>query len=70
MNFERYCDCEGWKSSWDRIVGIFTFSALHGFVYRGRIFEFCPWCGMPLQKRDVAGEVVAIAEKGEQHGQD
>jgi hypothetical protein len=65
MNFERYCDCEGWVSSWDRIVGVFTFAGMHGFVYRGRIFEFCPWCSKPLKKRNVTGEFVKLEEKDE-----
>ena len=33
------------------VFGAQTFSAVHGIIYTGKVFKYCPWCGLKLVKK-------------------
>ena len=39
--------CDQWTRSAKAINDLVVFAHLHGAVYKGASFNFCPWCGLP-----------------------
>ena len=46
----RKCKCKDWKRDMPNIIGMSVMMQNHGMGYRGKIFEYCPWCGKKLIK--------------------
>lgn len=44
------CDCIDWFESINEINKSITFMWTHGITYKGKQFEYCPWCGGYLMK--------------------
>jgi len=46
MNKE--CLCEDWKISANQIFNAQIIHANNGIKYTGKVFKYCPWCGLEL----------------------
>lgn len=44
------CDCADWKENIGKVDGLVTLAAVHGFMWTGRPFRHCPWCGTQLRE--------------------
>ena len=64
MGFTKYCRCESWSNCMPQIAAAQDLAFVHGFVYTGRYFNFCPWCGKRLLEKRV-NVPSPIREKGE-----
>jgi hypothetical protein len=42
------CYCIGWTDSWHQIELAQVMSHRQGNSYTGHVFNFCPWCGIPV----------------------
>lgn len=52
------CSCEKYKHSMPQIDGAQGLAYVHGVVYTGSVFEYCPFCGdklKPIFKQTTAG---------------
>ena len=53
------CTCKDWSKHIPEIDGFITMAVVHGSSgYRGKQFQFCPWCGKKREPED----------KGKPHG--
>ena len=41
----KVCTCEDYTQNMSKIDLIFDISYIHGYEYKGKFFEHCPWCG-------------------------
>lgn len=46
------CTCKDWDKNMKEIIGIFTFAHVHSVYYSGEEFDYCPWCGKELIKKE------------------
>ena len=44
------CDCPDWRKNISIINGMLVTLSVHGIQYKGKIFNYCPWCGKLLVK--------------------
>lgn len=44
-----YC-CEEWRSGIAALDSVVMLASIHGSVYSGALFRFCPWCGRRQKK--------------------
>jgi hypothetical protein len=45
----KHCNCDYWKEGLRCVNSCISISDMHGFGYKGKIFDFCPWCGQKLE---------------------
>jgi hypothetical protein len=57
------CDCQEWKESNPQIRAATIIAHVHGAVYTGSHWKFCPWCGKRLEEED-ADRIVKIMREG------
>ena len=48
------CTCQDWKEGHWQIYSAAFLASIHGQMYTGKVFRFCPWCGLTLVVADVA----------------
>lgn len=50
-NIIKECGCLDWRENIGIINGMLSTLATHGIQYRGKLFNYCPWCGKLLVVR-------------------
>jgi len=46
----RVCDCEDWAHGMTQINGFIRLGLLtKGYIYNGKQFSYCPWCGKQIK---------------------
>ncbi len=49
------CACNDWNENIP-LVNISGFRLTHNMDYTGKRFDFCPWCGKPLKRKEITVE--------------
>jgi len=48
------CSCIDWRENNPIFVNMFMYMMIHGQGgYKGKLYNYCPWCGKELEKIEV-----------------
>jgi len=47
-----YCDrCDEYEKSYPSLSEAQSIANTHGWIYKGIVFKYCPWCGFTLKDK-------------------
>jgi hypothetical protein len=46
------CTCNKFKENIEKIDGCISYAFIHGMIYEGTPFKYCPWCGKKLTEKE------------------
>ena len=49
-SINKKCSCDAWTENKKKVDNLFISAWIHGLEYDGSKFEWCPWCGKPLEE--------------------
>lgn len=62
------CDCDKWADNILKLSSCMTLAHVHGMGYKGKPFNYCPWCGKNLDEGmeiiKPAGQVGKVISNG------